>query len=113
MWTADSWKEFRAGRFVKWLQIFEETGKRHGLTLDSGFFLGTDKATVADTSLVALWSSIERSLPELADDLREHAPMVMALCDRMLASSEGLQQLFVDVGPKLFCGGQIEASLRE
>jgi len=113
MWAVEEWTKWRDHRLVKWLQIFEETGRRHGLTADSGFFLGTAEATVADTSLVALWTTMEAALPELGYVLRKNAPTVMALCDRVVAASEGLKTLLAGQPQTPYCGGQIEQSLRE
>ena len=114
MWDQDSWEAFISpgGRFEKWLLIFEQTARREGLQSDRGFFLGTETATFADTTVFGLLATMERSLPELSPLMRQHAPAVMALCDR-LASNPGLEALFKRLPERPYCGGMIEASLRK
>lgn len=115
MWDEKGWTEFRGGRFVKWLQIFEETGTRQGLGTDTGFFLGTTEASIADMAVFACWGTIKRCFGELLPDMETNAPRVMALCAR-LGENPGLKKLFEDQEKKwgkLYCGGQIEKSLRK
>ena len=115
MWDKEAWLAFVApsgGRFVRWLQIFEALGTKHGLTLERGFLLGTEGATMADLVVFALLNTMERSLPELKTVLREHAPKAMALTDR-LAQSGGLKAfLETQKEVKVWCGGYIEKSIR-
>ncbi len=99
------------GRFAKWLQIMEVTGERHGLKADSGFLLGTTSATFADTTVFALWATMERSLPELSRIMRQNAPKVMALCDR-IGTNTRVAELLHQQPTAPYCGGQIEKSLR-
>ena len=114
MWDKESWEEFMksGGRFEKWLQIMEETATRAGLGTSSGYFLNTPEATFVDTSIYALWATMERSVPELRHVLRHHAPRVMSLCDR-LGENPRLVSLFQRQPAIPYCGGQIEKSLRE
>ncbi len=42
MWTHEAWKEFRFDRLKRWMEIFEEFGKRYGLSSNSGTMLGTE-----------------------------------------------------------------------
>ncbi|SES36341.1 glutathione S-transferase [Tranquillimonas rosea] len=114
MWTADKWAEYEP-RLARWMQIFEETGRRHGLTADAGHMLGTDAPGLADLVTYSLWYTMTDKLPPLAEQLEQHAPSVAALC-RRLSASEALTRLrewsdaeFGDI----YCGGQIEASLRD
>jgi len=116
MWDKAAWLAFvdpDKGRFVRWLQIFEQLGTQYGLTTEAGFYLGTESATMADLVVFALFHTMERCLPELKAVLRQHAPRVMGLCDRLLASSAGLQAM-VDQqsGKNMWCGGYIEKSIR-
>lgn len=46
-WTRETWDDFLP-RLTRWMQIFEETGRRHGLTAGSGYLLGTETPGVAD-----------------------------------------------------------------
>jgi glutathione S-transferase len=39
MWTQKHWRDF-IPRLTKWMSIWEETGRRHGLKADSGFTTG-------------------------------------------------------------------------
>jgi glutathione S-transferase len=39
MWTKKRWREFLP-RLQKWMSLWEETDRRHGLKADSGFLLG-------------------------------------------------------------------------
>jgi len=116
VWDKAAWLAFvdpDKGRFVRWLQIFEQLGTQYGLTTEAGFYLGTESATMADLVVFALFHTMERCLPELKAVLRQHAPRVMGLCDRLLASSAGLQAM-VDQqsGKNMWCGGYIEKSIR-
>ena len=36
MWTREIWADFFSGRLPRWMRIFEETGRRHGLEPDEG-----------------------------------------------------------------------------
>jgi glutathione S-transferase len=114
MWDQDTWEAFISpgGRFEKWLLIFERTARREGLESDRGFFLGTESATFADTTVFGLLATLERSVPELSPLMRRHAPGVMALCDR-LGSNPGLVALFQRMPERPYCGGMIEESLRK
>ena len=114
LWTDR--EEFKAcfspgGRIYKWLLILEATAARHGsLTADSGFFVG-DTATFADTSVCACLGNMKRCLPQLGPWLMTGAPMVMALVDRMMATS-GVSALYRDQAITPYCGGFIEESIR-
>eukprot|EP00039_Didymoeca_costata_P009625 m.127560 g.127560 ORF g.127560 m.127560 type:complete len:239 (+) comp14550_c0_seq2:125-841(+) len=112
MWEDQAeFDEFLEGRFAKWLQIFEKTGARYGLKEDKGFFLGTEKATIADTSLVALLGNLEHCVPEFKPVLRKNCPNVMALIDR-IKTNPGVAALYAEK-KQTYCGGQIEASIRK
>jgi glutathione S-transferase len=111
MWDQASWNEFISGEFIRWIQIVEFTAIQEGLGVDSGFALGTPNATFADTTIFAVWATMERSLPELSPIMRSSAPRIMALCDR-LSVNKGLASLFSRQSPSLYCGGQIEKSIR-
>lgn len=55
MWTRKRWEEFLP-RLKKWMSLWDETGRRHGLTANSGFLLGSDKPGIADVVTATLWS---------------------------------------------------------
>ncbi len=113
MWTAASWAHF-VPRLQRWMQIFEETGRRHGLTPGQGFILGTAAVGIADLATYALWGTMTDKLPALAPMLNTHAPAVAGLCER-IAHSSGQEQLRLDSEKAYgneWCGGQIGASLQ-
>lgn len=107
MWTREEWVPFRSERLPRWIQIFEES-------LERGF-IGKDPASFADIGIFALFGNMTRCLPELDADLLQHAPGVHALCQRIGSHPslaryvEGEEQRY----GKLYCGGQIEKSIRE
>ena len=107
MWDREAWTEFRSERLPRWLGIFEESHRR-------GNF-GKDPVTFADIGVFALFGNMSRCLPELEPDLLRHAPAVHAHCQR-IGSKASLADFVAgherEYG-KLYCGGQIEASIRE
>lgn len=113
MWTRKSWREFEP-RLAKWMELWEDLGRRHGLSQDSGFLLGGDEAGVADVVTATLWSTMSDRLPGIAALLLETAPLTAALVKRV-ESLPPLAELSArarrDYGDT-WCGGQIEASLR-
>ncbi|AMX03577.1 glutathione S-transferase [Microbulbifer thermotolerans] len=114
MWDRESWKQFRSSRLADWMQIFEKTGSKHGLKGDSGFLLG-DTISVADIAVTALFGTLTHAFPTLGRDLRTHAPQVAGLCQRV--ESRKSIKAFLDKQRSTlgntYCGGQIEASLRQ
>jgi glutathione S-transferase len=114
MWTEKSWRAF-VPRLQKWMSFWEETGRRHGLTADSGFLLGGDAAGVADVVSATLWSTMTERFPKIQTLLEEAAPMTAALIRRVAALpplAKLAAQAREDYGDA-YCGGQIEASLRK
>jgi len=114
MWTQERWREFLP-RLRKWMSLWEETGRRHGLTEASGFLLGGEAAGMADVVTAVLWSTMTDRLPSIAEVFEESAPMTAALT-RRVAALPALAELAAkakhDYGDA-YCGGQIEASLRK
>ena len=114
MWTPKRWSAF-VPRLRKWMSLWEETGRRHGLTPDGGFLLGGEGAGVADVVTATLWSTMAERLPQLGALLDGAAPMTAALT-RRVAEQPALAALAAkargDYG-QAYCGGQIEASLRK
>ena len=107
MWERDEWTEFRSTRLPRWLAIFEES-------LDRGH-IGKEPATFADIGVYALFGNMTRCLPELEPDLLKGAPRIHALCQKIgaepsLARFVANQEQNYD---KLYCGGQIELSIRK
>ena len=114
MWTEQRWRAF-APRLRKWMSLWEETGRRHGLTADAGFLLGGEAPGVADIVTSTLWSTMTDRLPTIRAILKDAAPMTAALSSR-IAALPPLARLAAkareDYGDA-YCGGQIEASLRK
>lgn len=106
MWERGDWIEFRSQRLPRWLQIFEESHRRGAI--------GRDPVTFADIGVFALFGNMIRCLPELEADLLAHAPGIHGLC-RRLGVQPSLAKAVAGEEEKygrLYCGGQIEASIR-
>lgn len=113
MWTSEAWSAYRP-RLGQWMEIFEVTGRRQGLTADSGHILGTEAPSIADLATQVLWGTMTAKFPALRPMLDAKAPAVAALCDRVSALP-AQQELIVRSDATFgndWCGGQIEASLR-
>jgi len=114
MWTQARWQAF-GPRLRKWMSIWEETGRRHGLTMEAGFLLGGGAAGIADVVTATLWSTMTERFAPIGAMLEEAAPMTAAL-SRRVSGLPGLAKLAAktrhDYG-EAYCGGQIEASLRK
>jgi glutathione S-transferase len=114
MWTRKKWEEF-VPRLKKWMSLWEEIGRHHGLKPDSGFLLGGEVPGIADVVTATLWSTMADRFPEIGTILEETAPMTAELT-RRVAGLPGLVKLAAracrDYGDA-YCGGQIEASLRK
>ena len=107
MWTREEWRTFRSRRLPRWMRIFEESLQR-GL-------IGTSATSFADIGVFALFGNMTRCLPELEADLLEHAPGIHALC-RQIGSQPSLDKRVASEQQKygkLYCGGQIEKSIRK
>ena len=107
MWTREEWTSFRSERLPRWMQIFEESLQRG--------FIGKDPVSFADIGVFALFGNMTRCLPELDPDLLEHAPGIHALCQRVGFQPSLARYVAGDEEKygKLYCGGQIEKSIRE
>lgn len=114
MWTPEGWQEF-VPRLRKWMTLWEETGRRHGLTASAGFLLGGETPGIADIVTATLWSTMAERFAPIAAMLDESAPMTAAL-SRRIAALPPLAKLAArarqDYGDA-YCGGQIGASLRK
>ena len=114
MWTKKSWQGF-VPRLQKWMSLWEETGRRNGLQADRGFLLGDEGPGVADIVTSTLWSTMADRFPAIAAILAESAPLTAGLT-RRVAHLPALAKLAAkarrDYGD-VYCGGQIEESLRK
>ncbi len=113
MWTEQSWQAYLP-RLGRWMAIFEETGRRHGLTPEAGSMLGTEAMGIADLATYALWGTMIAKLPELEPMLVTTAPAVAGLCQRIAQrpEQEKLRRDSDSAYRDEWCGGQIGASLR-
>ena len=84
MWTEKRWQDF-IPRLQKWMAIWEETGRRHGLKVESGFLLGGDAPGIADIVTATLWSTMTERFRKVRVVLEEAAPMTAALTRRVSA----------------------------
>jgi glutathione S-transferase len=114
MWTEARWHEF-VPRLKKWMSIWEETGRRHGLNAQSGFLLGGDTPGIADIVTAVLWSTMTERFRKIATMLKNKAPMTAALTQRVAALPPlaALAAKARDDYGDAYCGGKIEASLRK
>jgi glutathione S-transferase len=113
MWTKKSWATF-VPRLRKWMSFWDETGRRHGLKTRSGYLLGGETPTIADIVTATLWSTMGDRFPKLSEYLDEAAPMTAALTRRMIELpplAELAAKAKAEYGD-IYCGGNIEASLR-
>jgi glutathione S-transferase len=113
MWTRKSWNAYRP-RLGRWMEIFEATGRRHGLTAQAGYLLGTDRPSLADLTVHILWGTMTAKLVSLRPMLEATAPAIAGLSDRIAALPEqaDLRARSDAAYGEAWCGGHIEASLR-
>ena len=114
MWTQARWDEFEP-RLRKWMGLFEEVGRRHGLKARSGFLLGGEAAGIADVATAVLWSTMSERFPSIGAMLDDAAPHVAALTRRVsaLPALTALAETARRDYGETYCGGQIEASPRK
>ena len=114
MWTETRWRDF-IPRLRKWMSLWEETGRRHGLTADRGFLLGGETPGIADIVTATLWSTMTERFSAIAAIFADNAPTTAGLT-RRVAELPPLAMFAAaarrDYGD-VWCGGQIEASLRK
>lgn len=114
MWTREKWTEF-VPRLRQWLRIFQDTGKRNGLKVDTGFMLGTEKPGIADIVTSIVWSTMADRFATIETIIKDTSPMIWGLSKRMqeIPSLAALDtKSFNDYGDA-YCGGEIEKSLRK
>lgn len=114
LWTAKRWVKYEP-RLRKWMSLWEETGRRHGLSATAGYLLGGAAPGMADVVTATLWTTLTDRFPSLAEILEDSAPMTAAL-SRRVAALPALVALAgrakADYGVA-WSGGKIEASLRK
>lgn len=115
MWTTGEWETFTEERLSRWMEIFEAEGRAHGLSSEGGTMLGTSEPGLADLVTATLWFTMIDKLPPLAPMLEAHAPHVAALARRVM-ERPALAGMRAETDARFgqaWCGGLIEASLRE
>ena len=106
MWKRDEWTRFRSERLPRWLNVFEASLQRG--------HIGKPPTTFADIGVFALFGNMMRCLPELEPDVLANAPGIHTLCQR-IGAQPSLAAYVADEAQKygtLYCGGQIEESIR-
>jgi glutathione S-transferase len=84
MWTEKRWDEF-VPRLQKWMGLWEELGRRHGLGARSGHLLGGEAPGVADVVTATLWGTLVERFPIIGKMLEETAPNTAGLVQRVAA----------------------------
>ncbi len=112
MWTARRWDEYQT-RLHRWMAIWEETGRRHGLTAAAGHLLG-GKTGVADIVTATLWGTVAERFPTIGELLDERAPAIAGLTRRLVAEPPlaNLARVSREQFGDSYCGGEIEKSMR-
>jgi glutathione S-transferase len=113
MWSPQRWQEYQP-RLKRWMAIFEETGRRHGLTTDAGHLLGDSKTGVADIVTATLWGTLAERFPAIGEMLDAEAPAVAGLVRRLMATPalSNLARLSREQFGDSYCGGDIEKSMK-
>ena len=107
-------QQFSRNLADKYLEIFEEHGCRHGLTIEEGYILGTEAPSLADLVAHILWGVMTSKLPPLRSLLDTNAPAIASLSNRIAQLPEQVElrvRSDAAYGDE-WCSGQIEASLR-
>jgi glutathione S-transferase len=107
MWTREEWQAFRGERLPRWLQIFEASLARGAIA--------SGEVDFADIAVYALFGNMMRCLPALEAVVLTHAPRIHALCRKLAAHpplAAGVAAQAARYGD-VYCGGQIEASIRQ
>ena len=113
MWTQDLWDTYLP-RLIRWMEIFEVTGRRQGLTPLAGYLLGTETLGLADLVTATLWGTMIAKLPPLRPVLEAKAPAIAGLSERIGARPEqvDLRARSDAAYGDTWCGGKIEDTLR-
>lgn len=114
MWTEKRWLDFTP-RLRKWMALWEETGRRHGLKSETGYLLGGEEPGIADIVTATLWSTLADHFQNIAVLLEEAAPRTSAL-SRRVSNLPALAELAAsarkDYGDA-YCGGEIGNSMKK
>ncbi len=110
MWDSESWELFEKGRLTQWLQIFELQAKNR-----SGTFLLSDSPSVADIAYLGCFSLLMHSFPYFDKMIRSSYPEILHIVDKFkeIESINNYLNKQWETFGTLYCGGQIENSIRE
>jgi glutathione S-transferase len=113
MWSPRRWQEFQP-RLKRWMAIWEETGRRHGLTAEAGHLLGGARPGVADIVTATLWGTLAEKFPSIGQTLATEAPAVAGLTRRLMAEPALANLAAVSRAQfgDSYCGGEIEKSMK-
>lgn len=112
MWDDKRWQEW-VPRFEKWMGMWEELGRRHGLGAGDGYLLGGDRPGLADVVTATLWNTVAERFDRLETLLEQSAPHTLALARRisalpaLAALNEKARAEYNDA----YAGGQIGKSM--
>lgn len=114
MWDDKRWAE-HVPRFEKWMALWEDLGRRHGLGETDGYLLGGDKPGIADIVTATLWTTTADRFTAIETLLTKTAPRTLALARRIsaltpLASLAAKSR--ADYGDA-YAGGQIGKSMAD
>lgn len=114
MWDDKRWAE-HVPRFEKWMALWEDLGRRHGLGETDGYLLGGDKPGIADIVTATLWATTADRFTAIETLLAKTAPRTLALARRIsalppLASLAAKAR--ADYGDA-YAGGQIGKSMAD
>jgi len=112
MWTEERWNTYRP-RLAKWMNIWEDTGRRYGLDRNSGYVLGGDAPGIADVITATLWTTMAERFSKIRELLDETAPITAALSKR-ISSLEPIRELSKKSREEYgesYAGGQIGESM--
>jgi glutathione S-transferase len=113
MWSAQRWQEFQP-RLKRWMAIWEDTGRRHGLAAQAGYLLGGAKPGVADIVTATLWGTLADKFALIGQILDKEAPAVAGLTRRLMAEPAlaNLAAVSREQFGDSYCGGDIEKSMK-
>ena len=114
MWSPARWQDYRDERLLRWMAIWEETGRRHGLAVRAGHLLGGPAPDVADLATATLWGTLADHFPAIGELLQARAPAVAGLVRRLMAEPAlaNLARVSREQFGQAYCGGDIEKSMR-
>lgn len=114
MWTEARWRDF-VPRLEKWMALWEELGRRHGLTAEAGTLLGENAPGIADVITATLWTTLCDRFSRIDALLTETAPLTAALALRVSALPQlaAVSEKARENYGESYAGGQIGQSMAE